>query len=110
MRVRPFTPGVRAKARRPSRRVAPQPSRLVQIIPGPLRLWLAGEIGPVLERLRAGPILVLLLLTIPVLTLAYQHPPTQQIDVTQRDTDLYLHGFLTEERAGSVAFRWIGSE
>jgi hypothetical protein len=110
MRVRPSNPGVRAKPRRQGRRVARRVVFLPQAVPSPLRSWLAGEIGPVLEQLRAGPVLALLLLAIPILTLAYQFPPTHKIDVTERDTGLYLHGFLTEEQAGSIAFRWMGSE
>ncbi len=109
VRARPDSTARRPKAGQ-RRRQARLGDRVWRALPAPMRDWLGAEATPVFATLRQGPVLLLLLLTIPLLTVAYQLPRTHGIDVARTDNGLYLHGFLTEEQAGGTDFRWMGHD
>lgn len=110
MQARPSSNTQPAKPRRRRQRAAARPSPFLQVLPAPLRRWLTEESTPVLQTLRFGPILALLLLTIPILTLAYQFPRVHEIGAATRNADLFLRGFSPPEQTGSTDFRWIGAQ
>lgn len=90
-------------------------------LPAAVRRWVAAEIAPMARVALSGPVLAVLVLSLPLLVLLYQFPQTKVIDIggsrnsagnradVGRDDDfLYVKGFKPSERVGDVEFRWTG--
>src|SRR4051794_22127957 len=99
MHARPTTKTAR-------RRVAQRRIAWARVVPAPLRRWLAQELSPVAAAFRSGPILALLLATVPLLLVAYQFAALNRLDVGTGDDGLYLRGFNDSEEGAGTTFRW----
>lgn len=96
--------GATRRSSRPARRTP----RWLRKIPAPLRHRVAGMWTLLAPALTYRPTPVLLLLTLPLLFLAYQAPATHRSDVGGGADGYYLRGFFARERGNGADFRWSG--